>query len=253
MTADDITLPDLTGRRVVVLGGTGGVGAGIVRAWLAAGASVVVPSRTQARLDELRSELGSDAERIEGIVGDYTSFEGALTMAERIGRESPVTDVIASLGRWWHGGPLWEITDEVWRSAFVEPTTAHEANVRAWIPELPTDGSYQVILGTAAFEPVPGSAVKNMEAAALAMMRDVLAAEAGDQRRVFGLVLGTVDTRFRDPDAADPSWIAPATVGALTAGIAASGRPSARLDAVDADARAALLAELGLTNGADRA
>jgi len=43
--------PDLSGRRVLIPGGTGGVGEGAVRAYLAAGADVVVPTRGQERAD----------------------------------------------------------------------------------------------------------------------------------------------------------------------------------------------------------
>jgi 3-oxoacyl-[acyl-carrier protein] reductase len=48
----------LAGRRVLVPGGTGGVGEGVVRAFLAAGADVVVPTRSDARGAELRQALG---------------------------------------------------------------------------------------------------------------------------------------------------------------------------------------------------
>ena len=40
--------------KVVVAGGTGGVGEGIVRAFLKQGAHVVVPSRSESKLEGLR-------------------------------------------------------------------------------------------------------------------------------------------------------------------------------------------------------
>lgn len=45
----DLTLPDLTGRRAVVTGGSDGVGLGIADRLAAAGAEVVLPVRNAAK------------------------------------------------------------------------------------------------------------------------------------------------------------------------------------------------------------
>jgi len=63
----------VTGRRVLIPGGTGGVGEGVVRAYLAAGAHVFVPTRSERRAAEF--EVASD--RLQVVVHDYTSFDGA--------------------------------------------------------------------------------------------------------------------------------------------------------------------------------
>lgn len=52
------TRPELDSRRVVIIGGTGGVGEGIVRAWLTDGAEVIVPSRTEERATQLQQLVG---------------------------------------------------------------------------------------------------------------------------------------------------------------------------------------------------
>jgi len=54
---------DLSGRRVLVPGGTGAVGEGIVRRFLAAGADVLVPTRTQGRAEEFRHVLTDAGDR----------------------------------------------------------------------------------------------------------------------------------------------------------------------------------------------
>ncbi|MCL2515598.1 MAG: hypothetical protein FWD85_00885 [Microbacteriaceae bacterium] len=70
---------NLSGRRVLVPGGTGGVGAGIVRAFLEAGADVVVPTRSDARGAELRAVLGDlgRSPLLHLPTHDYTTFTGA--------------------------------------------------------------------------------------------------------------------------------------------------------------------------------
>lgn len=57
MTATQWTTSDLTGHRVLVPGGTGAVGEGVVRAFLAAGAEVIVPTRSKERSAEFRAVL----------------------------------------------------------------------------------------------------------------------------------------------------------------------------------------------------
>lgn len=215
--------PDLHDRRVVIVGGTGDVGEGIVRTWLKTGAHVVVPSRTQGRVTRFREVLAEagESDRLSFVTGDYTGFDSAQAMAERIAEEfGPVTDVIASIGGWWQGKSLWDISEDDWQRYFIDMSTAHVATARAWIRRLPQKGSYQLVLGGSAVMPVPGASIINMQQAALFMMRQVLSAEAGKQHRVAAQVLGPVITRARLRYNDD--WVSNEEVGLVTAGIAAS-------------------------------
>ena len=251
----EVREPSLAGRRIVVHGGTGGVGEGIVRAWLDAGAHVVVPSRTDSHAARFRELIGEEAAdgRLETIVHNAASdaegpFASAAALAERIEREfGPVTDVAASIGGWWQAGPLWEVTPEDWQRFFVDLTTAHVATIRAWIPRLPADGSYHLILGGSARQPVPGSSIINMEQAALQMMHAVVSAEAGAQRRLFAPILGPVATRQRHWS--DPEWVSAREVGAVTLGLAAdAGQPSSQFVLRTKDDAQKILATLGLAD-----
>ncbi|MBB4302580.1 3-oxoacyl-[acyl-carrier protein] reductase [Rhodobium orientis] len=214
--------PDLGDRRVVIAGGTGDVGEGIVRAWLKTGAHVVVPSRTESKVERFRqvlSDLGRP-ERLDFVVGDYTGFEAADAAAERITTDfGAVTDVVASIGGWWQGKPLWEVSQDEWQRYFVAMTTAHMATARAWVPRLPRAGSYQVILGGSAVTPVKDASIISMQQAALLMMRQVLSVEAGDGPRIAAQVLGPVITWARKRY--QPDWVSNEEVGLVTAAIAA--------------------------------
>ncbi|PRX09247.1 UNVERIFIED_ORG: 3-oxoacyl-[acyl-carrier protein] reductase [Martelella mediterranea] len=215
--------PDLSDRRVVIAGGTGDVGEGIVRTWLKTGAHVIVPSRTEGRVKRFREVLAEagESEKLSFVTGDYTGFDSAQAMAGRITAEfGPVTDVIASIGGWWQGKTLWEISESDWQRYFVDMSTAHVATARAWIRRLPQTGSYQLVLGGSAVAPVPGASIINMQQAALFMMRQVLSAEVGKAQRVAAQVLGPVITRARLRYNDD--WVSNEEVGLVSAGIAAN-------------------------------
>jgi NAD(P)-dependent dehydrogenase (short-subunit alcohol dehydrogenase family) len=222
-----ILAPDLSGRHVLIPGGTGGVGEGAVRAYLAAGADVVVPTRSQERRDEFRRMLGDAATgRLHLVVHDYTTFAGAeelvATMEDRLGS---VDDVVAPIGGWWAGKPLWEIGESDWQDAFVQLATTHMAVARAALPRMKPDGAYSLIVGASAINPVPGSGLVSMEQAALLMMQQVLAAELAGDKRVFALVLGPVLTRAAghgNPDQVTADQVGSVAVAASASAV--SGR-----------------------------
>lgn len=212
----------LAGRRVLVLGGTGGVGEGPVRAFLAAGAEVVVPSRSAEKARRFEELVGAPAPgRLTTLVAEAATFDEAEALAARLEREGgPIDHVVASIGGWWAGKPIWEIDEADWRRAFVDLATAHVAAIRAWLPRLTPRGSYSLVLGGSATTPVPGSGIVSMEQAALLMMRAVLGEELQGQRRVYALVLGPVMTRQRH--SGRPDWITAREVGDVTVAIATS-------------------------------
>jgi NAD(P)-dependent dehydrogenase (short-subunit alcohol dehydrogenase family) len=225
MSSSSMT-PDLSGRHVLIPGGTGGVGEGAVRAYLAAGADVVVPTRSEARADEFRNVLGAAATgRLHLVMHDYTTFAGAETLvATMVDRLGSVDDVVAPIGGWWAGKPLWEVDSAEWSSAFTGLATAHMAVMRAALPQLKAGGAYCMVVGASAYTPVPGSGLVSMEQAAVLMMQQVLTAELNGDKRVFALELGPVLTRLAVAGGAgDPDWVTADQVGAVA--VAASAAP----------------------------
>lgn len=224
MTEGSLT-PNLSGRHVLIPGGTGGVGEGAVRAYLAAGADVVVPTRSRERAEEFRAVLGDAAtDHLHLVAHDYTTFAGAealaATMEDRLGS---VDDVVAPIGGWWSGKRLWEIDESDWQAAFVGLATVHAAVMRAALPRMKPDGAYTLIVGASASNPVAGSGLVSMEQAALLMMQRVIAAEAGGDKRVFVLELGPVRTRFAVADAsAAAGWVSAEQIGAVAVAASAA-------------------------------
>ncbi|GAA1730936.1 SDR family oxidoreductase [Streptomyces yatensis] len=242
---DNVSLPDISGRRVLIPGGTGGVGEGAVRSYLAAGAQVVVPTRSHERAEEFRALLGEAAtERLHLFAHDYTSFPGAETLVETmVDRIGGVDDVVAPIGGWWYGKRLWEIDEADWQSAFVDLATAHMAVLRAALPRMTPRGAYSIVVGESAYVPIPGSGLVSMEQTALQMMHQVVAAELQGAKRVFLLELGPVATRFAE--AGDPARVTAAQIGAVAVAASASTQPGRLVQLLNQTQAEEALASLG--------
>ncbi|MER7789419.1 SDR family oxidoreductase [Streptomyces sp. NPDC097640] len=223
------TLP-LEGQVAVVPGGTGNVGEGIVRAFLTAGATVVVPSRSQKRLETLTELVGPDlAKRLSGTTAAYGTFSEATELAESvIAEHGRVDHVVPAIGGWWMGKALWQTSEGEWEKYFVETTTSHVAVARAFVPRLHEAGSFTLVTGFSAREPYPRAGIVSMHGAALLMMRQVLSVELGGQRRVNDLVLGPIINRSRP--AGSPSWLTADQVG--EAAVAVALNPSVRDESI---------------------
>jgi uncharacterized protein len=72
---------ELTGRRVLVTGATGGIGHAIARALHARGAHVIVSGRRAAALEELQAALGDRAELVEADLAQPADVDALMERA----------------------------------------------------------------------------------------------------------------------------------------------------------------------------
>jgi NAD(P)-dependent dehydrogenase (short-subunit alcohol dehydrogenase family) len=218
-----------TMKNVLVGGGTGGVGEGIVRALLAAGHLVVVPSRSAAKLERLRGDVAA-GERLVTVEGDVGALAGARAVRERIARDVGRIDaLVPSLGGWWEGALL-DVTPGVWDDVMNEMLRTHFIFAHVFLPVVRAQrggGRYIAIGGGAAYHPVRGSSLVSIAAAAQAMFTRALHQELSESDvEVLELIVdGPV--RTRDSAAlATPDWITAGEVGAVVAELVAGGRTS---------------------------
>lgn len=84
----------MEGKRVVCIGGSGGMGRGVAKAALELGADVVVTSRSKAKADQAAKELGCRGEPID--IYDEASVTEFFT---RVGRFSHLMMTAGAVGR----------------------------------------------------------------------------------------------------------------------------------------------------------
>ncbi len=102
---------DVTGRHVLVTGGTKGIGEMIVRGFHEAGATVYISSRTAADCDSLAEELGTGA---VAVPGDASTVAGCRDIAASVAGHTDQLDVLVNnAGATW-GAPIEEYPDEAW-------------------------------------------------------------------------------------------------------------------------------------------
>lgn len=191
----------LKDKIVVVAGGTGGVGEGIVRAFLKQDATVIVPSRSEAKLTRLKDYL-SDVNTSNLVIhtGSVNNEENAQQLGEFLMKEYRKIDVaIASLGGWFQGYPIYSTPMEYWNKIISDSLTSHFLAIKTLLPLLdPQTGSYVHINGFSAEQPYPMAGTVAMSAAAQKSLILTLSQEVSKTGiRVYEYILGPIKTRDR--------------------------------------------------------
>ncbi|MFI1705000.1 SDR family NAD(P)-dependent oxidoreductase [Streptomyces griseoruber] len=208
---------------VVVGGGTGNIGEGIVRAGLKSGATVVVPSRSQTRLDALQryvTDAGIDATRLELVRTDIGTFDGARDFVESVASKHGRIDLsVASLGGWWSGPPLLHTEDSAWKSVMANNLDAHYYFARHAVPIVSrTGGAHILIGGPGNLLPNPRSTLITIAGHAQLALSQLLDAEAKPLGgRVYQLFVANIFDRQRGRQHDDgnerPDVITPDQIG----------------------------------------
>lgn len=106
---------DLGGKRVLITGGSRGIGFACARAFLGEGADVTIAARDAARLAAAKAELGARAQgRIETVAIDMAAPGAAATLAAAV----PDLDILVNNAGAIPGGDILAIDEAKWRAAW---------------------------------------------------------------------------------------------------------------------------------------
>ena len=131
-------------KRVIVTGGSGGIGAACARLFAAEGADVVVDfHRGRERADAVAAEIGG---RVVG--GDLTNEADAARVFEEAGE----LDICAAIAGVWprEDTAVWELSLERWRSTLDANLTATFLTARAFLAQLASREGALVLCGSTA-------------------------------------------------------------------------------------------------------
>lgn len=130
----------VSGRHVLITGGTGGIGRMLAGAFLGAGAIVTITGRKASALERARAEFGGAGE-LHTIEGDLSGAEGTSAIARAYADSGRPLDVlINNAGRAW-GAPLESFPEAEWPSVFAVNVQAPFVLVQKLLPLLKASAS----------------------------------------------------------------------------------------------------------------
>ena len=187
---------ELKGKAALVTGGSRGIGKGIARRFIEAGASVMLVSRKGDACEAAARELGGDTTWRAGHVGRPEDAEACIDAAlERFGRLDVLVNNAATNP--WNGPtvdcdlPRWDKTFEVnLRGPFVWTQLAWTR----WMRE--NGGSVINVSSNGGFMTSAALGVYNVTKAALIQLTKQLASELGPKVRVNAVAPGLIRTDF---------------------------------------------------------
>jgi NAD(P)-dependent dehydrogenase (short-subunit alcohol dehydrogenase family) len=107
---------DLTGKRAIVTGSTGGIGFAIAAGLAESGSAVVINGRSPKRVDAAAARLAEKfpKAKIEGVAADLATAPGVAAFLERAGE----ADILVNNLGIFEPKPFAEITDDDWHRFF---------------------------------------------------------------------------------------------------------------------------------------
>ena len=149
----------LSGKSLVIIGGTTGLGLSAAKAFLAEGARIVVVGRKTESVETAQRDLGTNAKALTGDACDPSTAAHAIETAVReFGGFHGLYHVAGGSGRRQGDGPLHEITDEGWSYTLNENLTSLFGSNRAAVQQFLRQGSGGTVLNMSSvlgFSPSP--------------------------------------------------------------------------------------------------
>jgi NAD(P)-dependent dehydrogenase (short-subunit alcohol dehydrogenase family) len=210
MTADPLQEPDklfsVAGKRVLVTGGTAGIGHGVARHFVAAGANVVISGRRTAG-PQIAESIG--ARYVWMDVGDDESVERATVEAARLLGGLDVLILNAGIAK--PVGPIEVLDLDEFRDVFNVNVGGVVRGLRYGVPLLSPGGVVLVTSSVGGRQALAAPGMIGYSASKAAV--DMIVASAGLELaakgiRVSGVLPGFIRTQIAAGSGHDDSWLA---------------------------------------------
>lgn len=177
----------IANQRILIIGGTSGMGLASARRLVQAGAEVFVAGRDAAKLDAAVKSVGG---KITGIAADFTDPVSLESLMRRIGRLDHLVLAAAGAAAW---GPFAQLPVEAVRTALNTKLIGYWQSLQAALPILRKDGSVVFMTGAASRVAMNGTAGLAAVNGGITQMAQTLAKELAPLR-VNVVSPGLVDT-----------------------------------------------------------
>ena len=203
----------LSGKGIVVIGGSTGIGLSASKAFVSEGARVVIAARTEQNIHVAKSELGNS---IEAICSDARDPNTAMTAIDRciekFGSFDGLYHVAGGSGRKMGDGPLHELSLDGWNKTIELNLTSlmlsNQAAVKFFL-ELRKGGTILNMGSVLGFSPspqyFPTHAYAATKSAIIGFSKAVAAFYAKDDIRVNVIAPGLVETPMAERASNDES------------------------------------------------
>ena len=206
----------LTDKSIIIIGGTTGIGLSAAKAFVEAGAQVVVVGRNPENVARAGSELGKSA---VALAADATSPQTAIkaihAAIENFGGFHGLYHVAGGSGRRMGDGPLHEITDAGWEFTLSLNLTSLFYSNRAAVTQFLKQGTGGSILNMGSvlgFSPSPkffaAHAYATTKAAIIGLTKSAAAFYANKNIRFNVLAPALVETPMSERAQQDPAIMA---------------------------------------------
>ena len=167
----------LHGKKVLVTGGTAGIGEATARAYASAGAEVVITGRDEERGRQVAESLVKDGGQARFVQADLERFDDVQRLAQEVGH----VDVLVNNAGAFPVGATHEVDSEVFDSTFALNVKAPFFLTAAFAPKMTANGGGAIVnvsTMVASFG-MPGMALYGSTKAALELLTKTWAAEYG--------------------------------------------------------------------------
>ena len=189
----------LTGRVVLVTGGTKGIGKGIARVFARAGANVIVVGRDRATGEAATAELGDGAAY---VAADVRRAEDCERMAAETIERFGGLDVLCANAGVFPDTRLEDMTEQDIDEIFATNVRGTMLSVKACLPGLERSGHGRVVLTSSITGPITGypgwSHYGATKAAQLGFLRTAAIELAGKGITINAVMPGNIETEGLD-------------------------------------------------------